>query len=117
MASEKALIPAVNVDIGQDESLTVDEALAKVAMLLAKTEYPKMLSEVNDSEIRLISALYAVAERTKNVMIINFLLYFLQLRVSHKRKGREEVLKIAQSSKNESDAKFSRLKSIFSGMR
>lgn len=107
-------IPNINVDIGED-SLTLEESLAKVAMILAKTDSPKVLSEITDQEIRMAAALFVIAKRTKNEMIDQFLENFLLLRVSHKRKGREELLKIAQSAKEGSDSRMSRLRSFFTG--
>lgn len=108
-------IPAVNVDLDSDESMSIDEALARVAMILAKTENKKILSEVTDYEIRLISALFTIAKKSKNDLILDFLENFLLLRVSHKRKGRDELLKIAQSAREGSDSKMNRLRQLFTG--
>lgn len=112
--AEKKEIQLPVVDVG-DESISVDEALGKVAMYLSKTENPKILSEVNDTEIRLAAALYSIAERVKDDMLKNFLDNFLYLRVSNKRKGREELLKIAQSVREMPESRLARLRSFFGG--
>jgi competence protein ComGF len=86
-------------------------------MLLAKTEDPQTLTELDDQEIKLCSALYAVAQHTNDAMIANFLLHFLRLRVSNKRKGRQELLDVARSGQAREELRSSRLKQFFSGIR
>ena len=96
--------------------MTVDEALAKVSMLLAKTENPKVLSEVSENEIKYCSALFSVAEKMKDEMQLDFLKNFLLLRVSKARKGRQELLQIAQSVRELPETRMNRLKTFFSGI-
>lgn len=109
------ILPAINLD--DDEGMTVDEALAKVAMLLAKTENPKVQSEVNETEIRHCAALFVVAEKMQDTMLTSFLQNFLLLRVSKSRKGRSELLEIARAAREIPDQKMGRLKSLFQGLR
>lgn len=107
-----------SVDVSDDmENLSVDEALAKVAMMLGKTDDHKTLTELDDYELKLVAALYAVCEKTKDKMILTFLLNFLRLRVSYKRQGRKELLDVARSSTQREDMKVSRLRQFFSGVR
>lgn len=107
------------LDLDEDEALSAEEALAKVAIILAKTESPKLLSELDDYEIKLSAALFAASENIKMVdvmeekMIQNFLLNFLMLRVSHKRQGRRELLEIAKSARDQPEQRFSKLRNIF----
>lgn len=97
--------------------MTVDEALAKVAMLLAKVHEPKTLSEVNEAEIRHASSLFVVAKKMDDAMLANFLESFLLLRVSKARKGRDELLQIARSAKEAGENRTGRLKSFLQGLR
>lgn len=109
-------IPSVDVS-DQDENLSVDEALAKVAMFLGKTEDHITMTELDDYELKLVAQLYAVCTKTKDVMITSFLLHFLRLRVSYKRQGRKELLEVARSSTQREDMKVSRLRQFFGDMR
>lgn len=105
------------VDVGEDfENLTVDEALAKVAMILAQTKEEKTLTELDDNEIKLCASLYAVADKTHDKMITSFLMNFLRLRVSHKRQGRKELLEVARSGQQREELRSSRLKQFFGGL-
>lgn len=82
---------------------------------MAETKNPKVLSQVDDGEIRLCAALYAVAERQNDEMIKIFLSNFLQLRVSHERKGRKEIIDLAKGIKELPNSRFGRLGQIFGG--
>ena len=103
----------VNLNVDDDESMTLEESLAKVAMLLARTDNPKVLSEIDDKEIRLCASLLTVAERMNDKMISNFVNNFLLLRVSNRRKGRTELLEIARGVKEMPEQRFSRLRNLF----
>jgi flagellar motor switch protein FliG len=117
MAKEEKPPVNLNLSIDDDESITQDEAFAKIAMLLGNTKQPKILSELDDREIRLIASLFAVAEKVNDTMILSFLNNFLLLRVSNKRQGRSELLDVAKSSHEGEASKISRLKSFFGGVR
>ena len=105
--------PAVNINLGDDsESLTQEEAFAKIGMILANTANPKLLTELDDLEIRNIAALWTVAEKTKNQMLLTFLTTFMQLRVSYKRKGRSELLELSKASRVEKEGAISRFKQM-----
>lgn len=107
----------LNVNLDDEESLTQEEAFAKIAMLLGNTRSPKILTELDDREIKLAAALYAVSEKTGDTTIISFLTNFLLLRVSNKREGRKELLEVAKSSRSESEGRLGRLRNFFGGMR
>ena len=62
------VIPSVDVDA--DESLTSDEALAKVAMTLATTKKPELLSDINEAEIKNLAALSVVAINCPNLLCL-----------------------------------------------
>jgi hypothetical protein len=81
-------------------------------MILANTKEPKLLTELDDYEVRLCAALQTVATETNNVMLSNFIRNFLQLRVSYKRKGRSELLELSKASRTEPEGRVSRLKQI-----
>jgi 3-polyprenyl-4-hydroxybenzoate decarboxylase len=112
---------SINLGDESDDAMSFDEALSRVALILAETRTPKLLTEVDDEEIRLCAALYATSENlamfdvTQEKMIQSFLLNFLQLRVSNKRLGRRELLEVAKAAKDIPEQRFSRLKSLFGG--
>jgi len=86
-------------------------------MYLGQTSDHKTMTELDDYELKLVAQLYAVTKKTKDVMITEFLLNFLRLRVSYKRQGRKELLDVARSSSQREDQKISRLRQFFSGVR
>lgn len=112
---EPMFTPAVDIDM--DEGMSSDEALAKAVITLAKSDKIKILTELSDNEIKLCSALYVVGTKMNDEMLLQFLTEFLNLRVSKTRKGRLEILKIAQSSAERQDSRLSKFKSIFMGNR
>jgi hypothetical protein len=69
------------------------EYLAKVSMILAKTDNPKIMSDIDIREVGLVSALSTIGQ-VLDYEIINDFVHenFLQLRVSKDRKGRQEIL-------------------------
>ena len=109
----------LNLDMSEDETLSQEEAFAKIALILGETKNPKLLTELDDYEIKLASALFAVSENVsmhdvaEEEMIKKFLENFLKLRVSHKRQGRRELLEIAKSAREIPEQRFSRLRNIF----
>ena len=107
-------LPSVNLD--DDEGMTVDEALAKVAMILASTKDTHTLSEIDEPEIKNLSSLMVVAHKMSDDMLKQFCTNFLRLRVSKSRKGRTEMLDIARAAREIPEQKLSRLRSIFSGI-
>lgn len=100
----------------ESEIITHDEALAKIALILAKAENKKMLSEVSDYEAKSFASLYAVSQRTENHMLKTFLDSVLELRVSLKRKGREEMMNIARAARKEDEMQL-KIRKMFSGWR
>lgn len=104
-------IPAVDIDA--EEGMTLEESLAKVAMLLAKVHDPRVLSEVNDAEVRYCAALDVVAKKFDNQMLSDFLDSFLLLRISKTREGRRELLQIAKSAREGSDGRMARFRQLF----
>ena len=105
-------IPAVDIDA--EEGMTLEESLAKVAMLLAKVHDPRVLSEVSDVEIRYCAALDVVARKMNDTMLGDFLNSFLLLRVSRTREGRKELLQIAKSAREGSESRMMRFRQMFS---
>jgi len=107
-------LPSINIE--DDEGLTVDEALAKVAMILASTKEPKTQTELDEPEIKALASLIVVAHTMKDAMLTKFCTEFMLLRVSKARKGRQELLDIARASREVPEHRLSRLKSLFSGI-
>lgn len=107
----------VNINLGEEEeSLTSEEAFAKAVMILAETKQPKVLSEIDDAEVRYTASLFAVALATKNKMLLSFLDNFLLLRVSYRRQGRKEILEIAKAKNQEPEQRLGRIRQ-FLGLR
>ena len=118
-AKAKAEVPPEYQDIetsGTDEIVTQDEALAKIALILAKAENKKQLSELADYEAASFASLYSVAEKTENKMLTSFLNSMLELRVSLKSKGREELMSVAKATRKEDEAAL-KIRKMFSGWR
>jgi hypothetical protein len=114
MKKEEIPLPSINLD--DDEGLTVDEALAKVAMILAGVKEPRTQSEIDEPEIRALASLHVVAEKMNDKMLKSFCNEFLLLRVSKNRKGRGELLDIARASRDIPEQKLGRLRTLFSGI-
>jgi len=80
----------------EEEVLSMEEALAKISMLLTREQKIKLLTELDDQEIRLIASTLSIAERFKLDFVKKFLHNFMLLRVSLRRKGRNEIIEIAK---------------------
>jgi len=98
------------------EITTPDEARAKISMILAESKNAKILSDLTDKEITLLSALQTIADQTNNKLLSKFILNFLQMRISRNRKGREEIIRVARSSGEEEQMKKS-FRSMILGLR
>jgi len=119
MANQKPQVPPEYEEVptsDESEIITHDEALAKIALILAKTDNKKMLSEISDYEAKSFASLYSVASRTNNTMLQAFLDHMLELRVSLRRKGREELMSVAKASRTQDDMQL-KIKKMFSGWR
>ena len=88
-----------------------EEALSKIAILLAQPERRKMMSELTKEQIMLLSCLYATSEGLKDdyseisKIIERFCDEYLELMISSSRKGRREIMKIAASLNQEYERK------------
>lgn len=86
---------------------TQDEAFAKTIAVFSETKQPDILTELNDNEIKLLTALLTLADyyndqKPGSGRILELLAWnFMRLKVSKRRKGRLEIMKIAQASKEE----------------
>lgn len=87
------------MQMDDDESLTREEALAKVSMILAKTENSKIMTDITIGEVGLISALSTVADTLDYAILKIFEEDFRQHRVSKDRQGRKEILEIASEAR------------------
>lgn len=99
----------------EEENLTSEEALAKVSMILANTENPRLLSHVSHDEVALLAPLHTIADMSKITYLQNFITNFLELRVSLERMGRREMLEIAGGTRHEPE-KIKGLRKLFAGM-
>jgi hypothetical protein len=97
MASEveddNAMLAKIALD--DDQNLSREEALAKVSLILARTENPKLLSDITITEVSLLTALHVVGDMLDFKILDVFGENFEMLRVSKERQGRKELLEIA----------------------
>ncbi len=112
---ETVEIPSIADVENQDEVTTVDEAIAKIAMILGKSEKIRLLTDIDDAEIKQVAALLVVADVVKDDNLKNFCVNFMELRVSKKRKGRTELLDLAKSSGQAAQQKLGFVRRIFGG--
>lgn len=81
----------------ESEVLSPDEAHARVITELARTDRPELMTELNDDEIKALSIVMTIAEETNNTVLEAFGDWFMRLRVSHRRRGREELIRVSKS--------------------
>lgn len=107
----------VNVSFDDDVSLSPEEAQAKIATMLAKSENLETLSETTEEEVRLMSALATIAEEFNISMLDTYLNKYLQLKVSLHRQGRKEISEIARPNPQQEQQARSSLRSMLMGNR
>lgn len=100
---EEALRPEQIPDVSMFDVATREEALSKVAILLAQPERKKMMSELTKDQIMLLSCIYASSQGLNNEYpeisktLNRFCDEYLELMISNSRKGRREIMKVASS--------------------
>lgn len=90
---DESLFKQMRMD--DDDNLSREEALAKVSLILAKTDNPKILSDISISEVSLLTALNTIGDMFDFASVSDFSNNFLLFRVSKERQGRKELLEIA----------------------
>jgi len=78
-----------------------DEALAEAIETLGSTNKIMLFSDVNKKEIPYISTMKVIAKRYEVEWLDDYIDYDLKLRVSDKRKGRIELVKVVAGLKKE----------------
>ena len=81
----------------ESEVLSPDEAHARVITELSRTIRPELMTELNDQEIKALSVVMTVGEETKNDVMTSYGEWFMRLRVSKGRKGRDELIRVSRS--------------------
>lgn len=114
---EKQEVPkGEEVNIGfEDDSLSPEEAQAKIATMLAKSENLETLSETTEEEVRLISALATISNQFEMTMLDNYIDRYLSLKVSLHRQGRKEISEIARPSQPHEEKARSSLRNMLLG--
>lgn len=107
----------VNINFDDDQSLSPEEAQARIATMLAKSESLETLSETTEEEVRLMSALGTIAKTFKIGMLDAYLSKYLQLKVSLHRQGRKEISEIARPSQQQEQQARSSLRQMLMGNR
>jgi len=90
---DSAMLAKIALD--DDQNLSREEALAKVSLILARTENPKLLSDISITEVSLLTALHTIGDMLDFEILDTFSENFETLRVSKERQGRKELLEIA----------------------
>jgi hypothetical protein len=85
--------------------------------MLAKSENLETLSETTEEEVRLMSALGAIADKFNISMLDSYLQKYLQLKVSLHRQGRKEISEIARPNPQQEERARSSLRSMLLGNR
>lgn len=108
----------VHVSYDDDISLSPEEAQSKIALLLSKTDNLETLSETDEAEVKLISALKVIAEKYNMPLVTQYTDKYLQLKVSLHRQGRKEIQDIARPNPNTEERQRTSLRSLlFGGVR
>jgi len=85
----------------ESEVLGKDEAFGKIVIELLKTKERRVLSDIVDEEIKILTGLDIVAEKLDSELLRGVEDTFLDLRVSRNRIGRQELMTIALASRME----------------
>ena len=101
----------------KDEVSTPEEAQAKMLSHLSGTKNIELHSEASFEEIHLLAALKTIADETDNTVMKKYIKNFLMLRVSFKRKGRQEILQAGRGWERSEDKLKRSLKSVVLGMK
>lgn len=109
--------PQIMLNVPEEQqSFNIEEAIGRISIILAESKNPKALSDLDDSEIRLISALIAVAEHINDQMVKTFIENLLVLKVSHMRKGRREIIDLARGIRDQQQMGWAnRIRGVFGG--
>lgn len=105
----------VHIGNEEDESLTPEEAQARIATMLAKSDNLETLSETTDEEVKLMSALSAIGKSYQLGLLNEYLNRYLSLKVSLHRQGRKEISEIARPSAGGEERAKQSLKQILLG--
>ena len=102
--------------VDEGEVLSPEEAIARCVMILAKTDDPSLLTELSDEEIRLLSIIGTIADKTDNEVLSGFAERYMKLRVSLERKGRAEIINVAKGGSSVEEKIKKGLRSYFMGI-
>ncbi len=105
----------VHIGGEEEESLSPEEAQAKIATMLAKSENLETLSETTDDEVKLMSALSAIGQKYELSLLNQYLNRYLSLKVSLHRQGRKEISEIARPSAGTEEKAKASLKQMLLG--
>ena len=98
-------------DTNDEDILTSEEALAKATSMLADARKPKTMTRIDEQEVKLLAALVTLGFHYDIDILKNVCRNFMELRISLKGLGRQELLEIAKSAREEK-METSRLKKL-----
>jgi hypothetical protein len=108
-------------EVEAEKIMGTEEAVARLIQELIRVseDKSKVLSDLNDEEVGVLSLLSTIGEKLKIDAITKFCINFAQYRVSRFRLGRREMVNIASftSAFPEERRKVRSLRDLFSGMR
>jgi hypothetical protein len=91
----------------ESEVVSSEEAKAKAIVSLTESKDPEVLTQLEDNEIKALSTLSTIASLYSISFLDKWIGKFIRLRISLKRKGREEVVEIAKASGEQGTLGFS----------
>lgn len=91
----------------ESEVVSSEEAKAKAIVSLTESKDPEVLTQLEDNEIKALSTLSTISSLYSISFLDKWINKFIRLRISLKRKGREEVVDIAKASGEQGHLGFS----------
>jgi len=106
--------------VDQKQILGTEEATALLIQELMRNDNPKVMTDLSDEEVGVLSLLSTIGEDLKIKELKNFCKNFSLYRISRFRLGRREMTDIASWSSGDAYGRKKKVKSVrdlFGGMR
>ena len=121
MGQVDSKVKLAKADLSQ-EIFGMDEATARIAVELSKMnkqdeDKAKMLTDLFIDEIPHVAGYFTIASAFDLPIFKDFILNFLQMRISKDRLGRRELVGIASGTQETKEKVKQGLQSLFSGLK
>ena len=93
------------------------KAQAKIIQMLLKVTSPEIMTELNEYEVKLLTRLLTVSQIYDCKALEKVVLNYMLTKISYKREGRKEIIKVARPSEDKDDKMRKTLKSMVLGLR